>query len=209
MENTWFLAAVWVGLALVATLLAIWFRISTALSEIVVGTVAQLVIGAFVGRGALGASSAWITFPAGAELDPVIFRTKWKEAVVVGLAGFSAPFLGATAVARYVLGWSSSSSWLAGIALSTTSVAVVYAVMLELLELFRERGLAGSTVLRGIAGFGASSVIHTTRTVTFSEDLPVVIEVVDDEARITGVQVLRPLPVAVPAAGAGAGAKTR
>lgn len=43
MENVWFLAAVWVGLALIATLLAIWFRISTALSEIVVGTVAQLV----------------------------------------------------------------------------------------------------------------------------------------------------------------------
>ena len=39
-------AALWVGLALVATLLAIWFRISTALSEIVVGTVAQLIIGA-------------------------------------------------------------------------------------------------------------------------------------------------------------------
>ena len=45
MDNTWFLAALWVGLALVATLFAIWFRISTALSEIVVGTVAQLIIG--------------------------------------------------------------------------------------------------------------------------------------------------------------------
>lgn len=48
MENVWTLAALWVGLALVATLLAIWFKISTALTEIVVGTVAQLVIGAFV-----------------------------------------------------------------------------------------------------------------------------------------------------------------
>jgi hypothetical protein len=46
MENVWVLASVWVGLALIATLVAIWFRISTALSEIVVGTVAQLVIGA-------------------------------------------------------------------------------------------------------------------------------------------------------------------
>ena len=50
MENVWTLAALWVGLALVATLLAIWFKISTALSEIVVGTVAQLVIGAFYTR---------------------------------------------------------------------------------------------------------------------------------------------------------------
>jgi uncharacterized membrane protein len=46
MENVWFLAALWLGLALAATLLSIWFRISTALSEIVVGTVAQLIIGA-------------------------------------------------------------------------------------------------------------------------------------------------------------------
>ena len=48
MENVWVLAALWVGLALVATLLAIWFHISTALTEIVVGTVAQLIIGAFL-----------------------------------------------------------------------------------------------------------------------------------------------------------------
>ena len=45
MANTWVLSALWVGLALVATLFAIWFRVSTALSEIVVGTVAQLIIG--------------------------------------------------------------------------------------------------------------------------------------------------------------------
>jgi glutathione-regulated potassium-efflux system ancillary protein KefC len=143
MENVWFLAAVWVGLALLATLVAIWFRVSTALSEIVVGTVAQLVIGVIVGPNALGSSSEWVTFLAGtgaivltflagAELDPVIFRTKWKEALVVGLAGFIAPFLGATAIAHYVLGWAPGPSWLAGVALSTTSVAVVYAVMLEL-----------------------------------------------------------------------------
>jgi Kef-type K+ transport system membrane component KefB len=143
MENVWFLAAVWVGLALLATLLAIWFKISTALSEIVVGTVAQLIIGVIVGPNALGSSSAWVTFLAGtgaivltflagAELDPVIFRTKWKEALAVGLAGFFAPFLGAAAIAHYVLGWGVGASWLAGVALSTTSVAVVYAVMLEL-----------------------------------------------------------------------------
>ena len=46
MQNVWALASLWVGLALVATLLAIWFKISTALTEIVVGTVAQLFIGA-------------------------------------------------------------------------------------------------------------------------------------------------------------------
>jgi len=45
MTHVWMLAALWLGLALIATLLSIWFKIATALSEIVVGTVAQLVIG--------------------------------------------------------------------------------------------------------------------------------------------------------------------
>jgi len=144
MENVWVLAALWVGLALIATLLAIWFRISTALSEIVVGTVAQLIIGAVIGiHGGLGAKTNWIgflagtgaivlTFLAGAELDPAIFKTKWKEALTVGLVGFIGPFLGCTAIAHFVLHWSVRSSWLAGVALSTTSVAVVYAVMLDI-----------------------------------------------------------------------------
>jgi glutathione-regulated potassium-efflux system ancillary protein KefC len=143
MENTWVLAALWVGLALLATLLAIWFKISTALTEIVVGTVAQLIIGAFIVQGGLGAKTGWIaflagtgaivlTFLAGAELDPVIFKTKWKEAVGVGLVGFFGPFIGCTFIAYHVLHWSWRASELAGVALSTTSVAVVYAVMLEL-----------------------------------------------------------------------------
>lgn len=143
MENVWFVAAIWVGLALVATLLAIWFKLSTALSEIVVGTIAQLVIGVAVGADALAGRSEWVTFLAGAgailltflagaELDPTVLRRKWKEAGVVGLVGFFAPFVGCALVARFVLHWTWPASWLAGVALSTTSVAVVYAVMLEL-----------------------------------------------------------------------------
>jgi len=143
MDNTWFLAALWIGLALVATLLAIWFKVSTALSEIVVGTVAQLVVVVLIGGAGLGAQTPWIgflagtgaivlTFLAGAEIDPAVFRVKWKEATVVGLVSFLAPFLGSAAVAYYLLGWEPMAAWLAGVALSTTSVAVVYAVMLEL-----------------------------------------------------------------------------
>ncbi len=142
MTNVWALASLWLGLALVATLLSIWLRVSTALSEIVVGTVAQLIIGALIGGAVLGTDESWIkflsgtgaivlTFLAGAELDPVVFRTKWKEASAIGLIGFFAPFFGCAAIAYYWLHWSSSASWLAGVALSTTSVAVVYAVMLE------------------------------------------------------------------------------
>ena len=62
LNSPWLLAAAWLGLAPLATLIAIWLRISTALSEIVVGTVAQLVIGAASGKGALGAKAPWITF---------------------------------------------------------------------------------------------------------------------------------------------------
>jgi PII-like signaling protein len=51
----------------------------------------------------------------------------------------------------------------------------------------REEGLAGATVLRGIEGFGASSHIHTSRILRLSEDLPVVIEIVDEAERIEAV----------------------
>ena len=142
MTHVWALAALWLGLALVATLLSIWLGVATALSEIVVGTIAQLIIGVIIGAAVLGTQESWITFLsgagaivltflAGAELDPNVFKAKWKEATAVGLAGFTAPFLGCAAAAHYLLGWDVMPSWLAGVALSTTSVAVVYAVMLE------------------------------------------------------------------------------
>ena len=143
MDQVWFVAALWLLMALVAVLIANWLKISTALSEIVVGTVAQFAIGALAGSEALAAKAPWITFLAGtgaivltflagAELDPNVFRSKWKESTAVGLVGFFGPFLGAAMVAHYLLGWAWRPSWLAGVALSTTSVAVVYAVMLEL-----------------------------------------------------------------------------
>lgn len=142
MTDIFALAALWLGLALVAVLLSIWLRIATAMSEIVVGTVAQLIIGAVIGASALGTDQSWIkflsstgavllTFLAGAELDPAVLRKSWRETSAIGFISFLAPFLGCTAVAYWWLGWSSQASWLAGIALSTTSVAVVYAVMLE------------------------------------------------------------------------------
>jgi Kef-type K+ transport system membrane component KefB len=142
MTGVWALAALWVGLALIASLISIWLRISTALSEIVVGTIAQLIIGAAIGSAVLGTDESWVkflagigaivlTFLAGAELDPIVFRAKWKEAVSVGLASFALPFLGCAAAAHWLLGWEVMPSWLAGVAMSTTSVAVVYAVMVE------------------------------------------------------------------------------
>jgi PII-like signaling protein len=56
-----------------------------------------------------------------------------------------------------------------------------------IVELLRERGLAGATVLRGIEGFGANARLHTTRLLRLSEDLPVLIEAVDQEDRIRAI----------------------
>lgn len=142
MTEIWTQAALWLGLALIATLVAIKFRVATALSEIVIGTIAQLLIGATLGTALLAGDASWLkflagagaimlTFLAGAELDPAVFRRQWKQATVIGVVSFAAPFLGCAALARWGLGWSPQASWLAGIAMSTTSVAVVYAVMLE------------------------------------------------------------------------------
>ena len=142
MTGIWAQAALWLGLALVATLLSIWLKVATALSEMVVGTIAQLIIGAALGGALLAGDASWLkflsgagaillTFLAGAELDPAVFRKQWKQATAIGLVSFIVPFLGCAALARWGLGWSVEASWLAGIAMSTTSVAVVYAVMLE------------------------------------------------------------------------------
>ena len=53
--------------------------------------------------------------------------------------------------------------------------------------LLRERGLAGATVLRGIEGYGRHARIHTTRILRLSEDLPILIEVVDEEDKVRAV----------------------
>lgn len=142
MTEIWAQATLWLGLALIASLVSIRLRIATALSEIAVGTIAQLFIGVALGSTILAGDATWIkflsgagaillTFLAGAELDPMVLRREWKQATAIGLVSFAAPFLGCAAVARWGLGWNTDASWLAGIAMSTTSVAVVYAVMLE------------------------------------------------------------------------------
>ncbi|HEY7197532.1 MAG TPA: DUF190 domain-containing protein [Gaiellaceae bacterium] len=56
-----------------------------------------------------------------------------------------------------------------------------------IVERVREEGLAGATVMRGIEGFGADSRLHTSRILRLSEDLPVVIEIVDSAERIDRV----------------------
>lgn len=56
-----------------------------------------------------------------------------------------------------------------------------------LVEMFRREGLAGASVLKGVAGFGARSLMHTANLLRLSGDLPVIIEVVDSEEKIQAV----------------------
>ncbi len=142
MEKIYTIATMWLGLAVVSAIIAHHLKISIALVEICIGVIAANIISHFLGPNAFGSNLEWLrflastgaillTFLAGAELDPKVIHTKWKEVIVVGIIGFLSPFLGCTAFARFILHWNIQASWLAGIALSTTSMAVVYAVMLE------------------------------------------------------------------------------
>ena len=72
-----------------------------------------------------------LTFLAGAEVDVPLLRARLKESLVIGGLSFAAPFFGTWAFCQYVLGWPTPTSQLAGVALSTTSLAVVYAVLVE------------------------------------------------------------------------------
>lgn len=134
MENMWLIAAEWVGLALAAGLIAGWTGISVSLIEIAVGVIAGNFLGLHTNTWVnflAGVGSILLTFLAGSEVDPVILRTKFKESISIGVVSFLFPFLGAFAYSYYVSGWTLQASEIAGIALSTTSVAVVYAVMVE------------------------------------------------------------------------------
>ena len=140
MEQVWYTAAAWIGLAFLASLISIRIGISVALVEIFLGFIAGN-LGAHFGS-ALFQPNAWInflagfgsvvlTFLAGAEIEPEAFRRQLKPILAIGIVSFLFPFLGATAYAYYVAGWNLQAAQIAGIALSTTSMAVVYAVMVE------------------------------------------------------------------------------
>ncbi len=134
MENIWLTASIWMALALGASLISIRIGISVALVEIAAG---------IIGGNFLALHTApWIdflasfgavllTFLAGAEIDPVSFRQNLKSSLSIGILSFLCPFIGVWVLTYFVIGWDMRAAQIAGIALSTTSVAVVYAVMVE------------------------------------------------------------------------------
>jgi Kef-type K+ transport system membrane component KefB len=134
-QNVWFIAAIWMALALSASLISIWAGISVALVEILVGVIA----GNFLG---IHATTDWInflallgsgvlTFLAGAEIDPRSLKANLRASGLIGVLSFGVPFVSVWLFAQFVLGWPLQQAQIAGVALSTTSVAVVYAVMIE------------------------------------------------------------------------------
>ncbi len=143
MQQIYTIAAIWLGLSIISAVIAYHLKVSIALIEICVG-VAVAALASLYGDAAsiLGSNLEWLrflasagavllTFLAGAELEPDVMKRKFKEVSIIGLFGFFAPFLGCAAIARYFLGWDPQASLLCGVSLSTTSMAVVYAVMLE------------------------------------------------------------------------------
>jgi Kef-type K+ transport system membrane component KefB len=121
-------------LILLASLASVELGVSVALIEITLGVIAGNVLGL--------TSPPWmdflasfgsilLTFLAGAEVDPRIMREKLTESLLIGGVSFVAPFVGAWMFCAVVLGWTTPAAQIAGVALSTTSLAVVYAVLVE------------------------------------------------------------------------------
>src|SRR5580700_7325925 len=125
MDNIWLVSALWIGLALAASLISIWTAISVALIEIMVGAVAGNVIGLpltpwinyLAGFGAI-----LLTFLAGTEVDADVVRRNFGASIGIGVISFFAPYLGCLLAARYLLGWEWPQAQIAGILLSTTTV---------------------------------------------------------------------------------------
>jgi len=136
--NVYWVAFVWIAMALAASLISIRIGVSVALVEILVGAVVGNLphASAFLHQTQFtdflaSIGSMMLTFLAGAEIDPVSLRKHWRASLSIGAVSFVLPFVAAFAFAYLALGWALHAAEIAGVALSTTSVAVVYAVMVE------------------------------------------------------------------------------
>ena len=183
MNDIYFLAAFLFLAAVLSTILANLLKISMALMEIIVGAAIgyaafqlglteQLSLNADWLKFCAGVGAIMLTFLAGAELNPDVMKSKIKEVAIIGLIGFVAPFAGCSLIAYYLMGWSLKASLLCGIALSTTSMAVVYAVMLEygLNKTDFGKGLLGACFVNDLGtviGLGLIFAPFTYRTIIF------------------------------------------
>jgi Kef-type K+ transport system membrane component KefB len=128
------LAAVLAAVVLLASVLSVELGITVALLELTLGVVAGNLSHLqtqewldFIAKFA----SIVLTFLAGMEVDPAYMRRRLGASVGIGVVSFVGPFVVASAVAYVLLDWNTRASLIAGTALSTTSLAVVYAVLVE------------------------------------------------------------------------------
>jgi len=134
MEQLWWDFSIWLLLALIASLISVRLAISVALVEIIVGVIAGNTIHPPVIKEIsflAGFGAIILTFLAGAELESEIIKKYWKHSLVIGSVGFICPFIFCYLISHYILGWTVKASLISGLSLSTTSVAVVYTVLLE------------------------------------------------------------------------------
>ena len=127
-------AAILAGTVLLASTISVEIGLSVALIELVagvmVGNAFQLDVPSWLSF--LGSfAGILLTFQAGAEVDVVQFRREWRASLSIGLVSFAAPFATVALLAYYGLDWSRRQAEIGGLALSTTSLAVVYAVLVE------------------------------------------------------------------------------
>jgi len=110
-----------------ASLVSIRVGISVSLLEIIIGAISGNTVGLPITPWVTylaGAGAILLTFLAGAEIDPEVIRKNFWSSVTIGVMGFFVPFFGVLLYTRYLCGWSWPQAEIAGISLSTTSVAV-------------------------------------------------------------------------------------
>src|SRR5207253_6763004 len=123
------------GAALLASMISVEVGISVALVELALGIALGNTFNLDPNESWLvflaGFASVVLTFLAGAEVDPDDFRERFGASMTIGVVSFAGPFLAAWLLSDFALGWTLKASLIAGTALSTTSLAVVYAVLVE------------------------------------------------------------------------------
>ena len=183
------LAAVLAAAVLLASMVSVRAGVSVAILELLAGVVIGNAFGADPQEWTVFIASfagVVLTFLAGAEVDVALLRREWRPSLAIGLVSFGAPFVTALAVTYWLLDWTGKASAIAGIALSTTSLAVVYAVLVET-GLNRERLgklLMSATFVTDFATATALSIIFIRPNPWFAAFLAVSVVLIVGMPRI-------------------------
>jgi Kef-type K+ transport system membrane component KefB len=134
MGYVWLAAALWMGLGLLASALSIWTGVSVALIEVFVGAIAANAVGLTAAPWVdylAGLGAIVLAFLAGAEIRWTVVRTRAWASLTIGASAFLAPFFSVFLFTAFIGGWSRPQALIGAIALSTTSVALVYTIVSE------------------------------------------------------------------------------